>query len=325
MNRWVKFQEIKAAAGIEAVLAHYEWKSLRRRGDRVEGRCPVHRGQRPDAFHVDLRRSVFHCFSCQAHGSVLDLAAAMERCSIRQAALWLEERFGGKRLSPELERGLRPDGKQKLVREKERIAAPLSFTLRPVDSAHPYLKQRGIEADTASHFGVGYYAGPGLMHGRVAIPIHDERGRMPAYAGRPLDGAHPKHKMPAGFRKSGVPFNPHPAAACGEDRVVVVEGFFDCMKVHQAGRRGVVALMGCSLSGDRERLSTQRFSNIVLMLDADAAGLPASRIIADRLIKHGAVEVVHLSGGRQPDRLSREEIHRALSAAARRERAGSKV
>ena len=244
MNRWVKFQEIKAAAGIEAVLTHYQWESLRRRGNQVQGRCPIHRGRWPDAFHADLRKSIFHCFSCQAHGSVLDLVAAMERCSIREAALWLEERFGVKRISPGPERGVASGGEQKLVREKERIAAPLSFTLRPVDSVHPYLQQRGIDTDTATRFGVGYYAGPGLLHGRVVIPIHDERGRMLAYAGRSLDGAHPKYKMPAGFHKSGVLFNLCRAAACGEERVVVVEGFFDCMKLHQAGQSGVVALMG---------------------------------------------------------------------------------
>ena len=128
-----------------------------------------------------------------------------------------------------------------------------------------------------------------------------------------------------GFHKSGVLFNLHRAAACGEDRVVVVEGFFDCMKLHQAGQSGVVALMGCSLAGDQERLLTQRFSHIAIMLDADAAGWSASRMIAGRLTKHGVVEIVPLPAGCQPDQLSSEEICRALSTAARRERASSKV
>ena len=70
---------------------------------------------------------------------------------------------------------------------------------------------------------------------------------------------------------------------------------------------------------------TQRFPHIALMLDADADGLSASRIIAERLTKHGEVEVVPLAAGCQPDQLSSEEICRALSAAARRERVNSKV
>jgi DNA primase len=68
------------------------------------------------------------------------------------------------------------------------------------------------------------------------------------HAGRSIDDAHPKYRMPAGFHKSGVLFNLHRARACGQRRAVVVEGFFDCLKAHQAGQPGVVALMGCSLS-----------------------------------------------------------------------------
>jgi DNA primase len=196
------------------------------------------------------------------------------------------------------------------------VIGPLGFTLRPIDSAHWYLQQRGIDAATATHFGVGYYDGPGLMHQRVAIPIHDERGQLLAYAGRSLDGAHPKYKMPAGFHKSGVLFNLHRVNACGQRRAVVVEGFFDCLKVHQAGQPCVVALIGCSLSDEQEKLLVERFRSIVLMLDADAAGRQASRVIANRLNNRFTIEIVKLATGRQPDQLSSEEIHRALSAAA---------
>src|ERR1035441_595600 len=89
MNQWLNLREIKQSIPIEAVLGHYHWKYLRRRGDRVQGCCPIHRGQRADAFCVDLRNNGFHCFSCQAHGGVLDLVVAMEHCSLRQAGLLL--------------------------------------------------------------------------------------------------------------------------------------------------------------------------------------------------------------------------------------------
>ena len=98
-----------------------------------------------------------------------------------------------------------------LIREKERLAAPLKFTLRPVDSGHAYLRERGIDAHTAAHFGVGYYAGPGLLQGRVVIPIHDERGHLLAYAGRSINGTGPKYKLPTGFAKSRFLFNLHRA------------------------------------------------------------------------------------------------------------------
>jgi len=49
------------------------------------------------------------------------------------------------------------------------------------------------------------------------------------------------------------------------------------------------------------------------MLDADSAGFHGSAVIADRLGKRCAVEIVGLALGQQPDRLSTPEIHQALS------------
>jgi Toprim domain len=42
--------------------------------------------------------------------------------------------------------------------------------------------------------------------------------------------------------------------------LVVVEGFFDCLRVHQAGFRNVVALMEASLSEVQEKLLLERFA-----------------------------------------------------------------
>lgn len=313
MNRWLSFREIKQSIPIEAVLGHYQWKYLRRRGDRVQGCCPIHRGQRTDAFNVDLRNNGFNCFSCQAHGGVLDLVVAMERCSLRQAGILLTEWFTVTTEVRTLESTLDHKKTAQLIREKERLAAPLKFTLRPVDSRHAYLQERGIDADTAAHFGVGYYAAPGLLQGRVVIPIHNERGHLLAYAGRSINGTDPKYKLPTDFAKSRVLFNLHRAIAHRQQTIILVEGFFDCLKVHQAGMPCVVALMGCSLSEYQETLLLRSFHNVALMLDADSAGVHGSAVIADRLGKHCAVEIVGLATGQQPDRLSTPEIHQALS------------
>jgi len=313
MNRWLNFREIKQSIPIEAVLGHYRWKYLRRRGDRVQGCCPIHPGQRTDAFCVDLRNNGFHCFSCQAHGGVLDLVVAMERCSLRQAGLLLTAWFAVTTKVRTLEPAVDHKTRAQLIREKERVAAPLKFTLRPVDTGHAYLRERGIDAHTAAHFGVGYYAAPGLLQGRVVIPIHNERGQLLAYAGRSINGTGPKYKLPTDFAKSRVLFNLHRAIAHCQQTIVVVEGFFDCLKVHQAGLPCVVALMGCSLSEHQETLLLRSFCNVALMLDADSAGVHGSAVIADRLSKHCGVEIVGLATGQQPDRLSTPEIHRALS------------
>jgi DNA primase len=100
---------------------------------------------------------------------------------------------------------------------------------------------------------VGFYAGSGLLSGRVAIPIANARGQTVAYAGRALDGSLPKYKLPAGFRKAWELFNLHRAASTGSQSVIVVEGYFDCLRVHREGLLWVVALMGSSLSAEQEK------------------------------------------------------------------------
>jgi len=318
MTPWLNFRQIKQAVPMTVVLQHYAWKCWRRQGDHVQGRCPIHRGQRVDAFHADLRNNGFYCFSCQAHGSVLDLVAGIERCSIRQAALWLAEWFSVECGAAWSAADVGCELKGERIRKKEKVPGPLGFSLRPIDSEHAYLQERGIDADTATHFGVGYYAGPGLLHGRVVIPIHDDRGQLLAYAGRSIYEAYPKYRFPARFQKSSVLFNLHRARACGQDTAIVVEGFFDSLKVHQAGLHGVVALMGCSLSDEQERLLLAHFKIIVLMLDGDPAGWQGGLRICDRLRNRCTIEVVRLRNGNQPDKMSSTEIQRVLTDAVRR-------
>src|SRR6202030_1751061 len=132
-----------------------------------------------------------------------------------------------------------PASISKMVDEGEN--KPLTFALQGIDHAHAYLKQRGITETAAEYFGIGFFPGKGSMTGRVVIPIHNERGELIAYAGRAIDQTEPKYKLPAGFKKSAVLFNLHRVKL--DDLVIIVEGFFDCLKVWQAGFPEVVALM----------------------------------------------------------------------------------
>jgi DNA primase len=306
MANWLDFKAIKRGVSLEALLQHYGVELRRSGPDQYRGRCPIQGGEGRDAFHVNLVRNIFHCFACGAGGTVLDFVAAMEGCTLREAAEKLQPRA-----KPVHGPGVSLPGKER-VTEKRRALSPLGFALRDVDSAHPYLATRGIESQTAAHFGVGFYAGPGLLSGRLVIPIHNAQGELVAYCGRSLDAAEPRYQFPPRFRKSEVLFNFDRAAASGEPAVVVVEGFFDCLKVYQAGQRSVVALMGAVLYRSPERALTERFRQVVLMLDGDATGRKASRIIADRLRGHCAVRVVHLPANVQPDQLSAETIRKIL-------------
>ena len=314
---WVDFAAVKRAVSLEAVLRHYQVPGLRRHRDQLQGCCPIHRGHRDDSFRAHLTKNVFQCFACQAHGNVLDFVAAMEQCSMRDAALRLRQWFGitvpvgaaGARL----DRAAADRQKRELVRKREGSNAPLGFTLRGLEWNHPYLAQRGIDPATASEFGVGLYPGPGVMSGRIVIPIRNAQGQLVAYAGRALDGRAPKYKLPAGFRKALELFNLHRAAVASSTIVIVVEGYFDCMRVHQAGFPCVVALMGSSLSPAQESTLLRHFDRIVLMLDGDAAGHAASQAIIARLSGRCSLQVVRVPDGSQPDRLSCSGIRQLLA------------
>jgi hypothetical protein len=241
MINWLDFKSIKRTVKLESVLRHYHVELRRSGKDQYRGCCPIHRGEGREAFHVNLARNVFHRFACDAGGTVLDFVAAIEGCSLVEAARKLQAMTCSS--DP---RKSTPDGKE-LVTKRRRVPLPLNFTLTRIDCSHPYLGRRGITEKTALEFGVGFYAGPGLMHGRLVIPIHNADGELIAYCGRSVDQTEPRYRLPSGFAKSEILFNMHRAAAGMENFVVLVEGFFDCMKVHQAGIRSVVGLMGSAL------------------------------------------------------------------------------
>jgi DNA primase len=276
---WVDFKTVKAAVTMQMVLDRYGVNWLRKKENELRGRCPIHRGDGADAFHVNVEKNAFQCFSCKKRGNVLDFVAAMEQCTVRDAAVKLAEWF-----APSLA-AAGGDGEQKSAATKpvpkavtpaesggegtEAKNKPLTFQLRGVDPDHAYLQGRGIRKETAESFGVGFFSGKGSMSGRVVIPIRDEGGDLVAYAGRAINGSEPKYKLPTGFHKSHVVYNLH--LVTDQDTIIVVEGFFDCMKVHQAGYP-CVALMGSSLSQRQEELLCKYFSGVVLMFDGDEAG-----------------------------------------------------
>jgi DNA primase len=305
MGNWIEFAAIKRAVPLAAVLEHYRIDELRRSGqDQWRGRCPLHGGEGRETFHVNTAEQVFHCFSCGAGGSVLDLVAAVEGCGLREAAqkLTVWGSLPGNIAQP----------KKATVTEKKRSVRPLKFRLQGVDGRHPYLAWRGIHEATAREFGIGFYAGPGLMSHRLVIPIDDEAGRLVGYCGRSLDGGEPRYRFPAGFAKSQVLFNLHRAAATRLATVIVVEGFFDCLKVYQAGFGSVVALMGSALYEPQRRLLVQRFQRIVLMLDGDAPGRRAAAVVSTRLSADCSVRLVQLADHRQPDQLSEQMLRELL-------------
>jgi DNA primase len=301
---WLDYKSIKRGVSFQTVLDYYRIQLQRSGEEQFRGCCPIHRGKGRDAFHVNTSRNLFHCFSCEAGGTVLDFVAAMERCSLYEAARKLES------IACSFSAPTATASERELVTKERNVCLPLKFALTPIDATHPYLAARGISKKTATEFGVGFYSGPGLMHGRLVIPIHNAAGELVAYSGRTVDQKLPRYQVPSGFRKSEVLFNMHRAGAAGGASAVMVEGFFDCMKVHQAGIPSVVAIMGSVLYEPQCCALLSHFRHIVLMLDGDAAGRRATQVIAAKLGR--SCQVVALPTDVQPDQLSAKEIRKIL-------------
>lgn len=341
-SSFVSFKAIKAAITMEQVLTHYGlMDKFKRKGDSLNGPCPIHKGTNPTQFRVSVSKNIFNCFSeCKHGGNVLDFIAKMEDVSIHAAALKAVEWF---HIDPEIaagnsdeereqssaeprnERTPAPKPVDKAPSEPEDTSAPnkpLKFRLEKLERSHSYLTDRGLTTETLVDFGAGF-CGKGMMAGRIAIPIHNPNGEVVAYAGRlvgePSDDT-PKYKLPPGFRKSLELFNIDRASQeSPEQPLIIVEGFFDCMKLHQHGHRKTVALMGSTLSAAQEELirkHTESNSQVIVMLDEDEAGQAGREDIAARLSRFCFVKThVFDEAGMQPETLSAEEVHQIVGGA----------
>ncbi len=315
------YAALKSAVTMEQVLDHYGLlERLRPHGDELRGVCPLHKGSNPEQFHVNRSENVWYCFGdCQQGGTILDFVSRREGVGLRRAAVLLNDWFEGVPV-----RTHRPRRNGSNQRQRSCFNHPLGIQLKELDERHPYLEERGLTAETVHAFGLGHCR-YGLMQGRIVIPIHNVLGGLVAYAGRwpgePPDGE-PKYRLPGGFRKSLELFNLHRVQRADETQpLLVVEGYFDCLKVWQAGHRRVAALMGSRLSEMQAAriIETVGFGGRVqLLFDADASGRNGAETARRMLADWTSVEVINLpNGGAQPDNLSREELRSLLNLRAR--------
>jgi DNA primase len=322
--QFIGFDRLKEAVSIEQVLGRYGLlEGLRRSGDSLSGVCPLHRGHNPAQFRVSLSKNCYICFGdCHSGGSIVDLVSRLDGVGIREAGLRLQEWFGLEPANGNKPTAGRVTPHEEPHREQNSsprmFNPPLCFELGPLDEGHPYLNERGLSAETITAFGLGGCA-RGSLRGWIAIPIHDANGRLVAYAGRwpgvPTEGIS-KYRLPRGFRKSLELFNQHRAATeSGAEPLVVVEGFFGCMRVWQTGHKRVVSLMGSMLSKAQEQRIVELAGSqqpVLLLFDGDEAGRKGALGSGNRLRQSVRVEVLHLTDGQQPDSLAAEELRQLI-------------
>ncbi len=207
--------------------------------------------------------------------------------------------------------------------------------------AREYLAGRGIEQATIDRFGIGVapaewdglikslttqgfsqsdLASAGLIiardngsgfydrfRARVMFTITDLRKRIVGFGGRVLGEGTPKYlnSPDTGLFKKGQTLFALDVAREAVTRtktVIVVEGYFDAIALHQAGLTHTVATLGTALTPDHIQVLRRFTSKVVLLFDPDAAGVRAALRGLDLFVNSGlGVKVVTLPAGEDPD------------------------
>lgn len=332
-NTYLDIQRIKAEITMEHILSHYGIRiQLRDVGtNRLSGCCPIHHGDNPNAFHVDLKRNLFHCFTHCGGGSIFDFVMKMEHMEFYSAARKIWETFYSS--SPTATPATHP--RRFNFNSNFRHAADTPFLLQQLQHlhltdnlfrrpgvpilklqiTHPYLEKRNISPSLAMSFHMGYCK-HGIMKDRIAIPIIDAERHIVAYAGRAVnDSQSPRYLFPKNFKKSQNIFNIQTIHCiyntngikpeCNKNKpVFLVEGFFACIHIVKAGL-DAIALMGKTVSPHQLSLMKNTCRPYILMLDGDEAGRKATPIIENKLnLFQIPFRTVNLMDGKQPDQLN---------------------
>jgi DNA primase len=145
------------------------------------------------------------------------------------------------------------------------------------------------------------------FRGRLMFPIYDVAERVVGFGGRILDRGEPKYLNSAesiAFTKGKLLYGLNWArnAIRRAERALLVEGYFDLIRLSTAGIEEVVAPLGTAMTPEQAELLTRYTKNVFLLYDSDKAGLSATFRTGDELLRHAAsVRVVSLPEGEDPD------------------------
>ncbi len=148
---------------------------------------------------------------------------------------------------------------------------------------------------------------------RLMVPLVDPGGRVVGFGARALGDESPKYlnspESPV-YHKGGFLFGLDRArrAVGPEDELIVVEGYFDAIAMHQAGLRNTVATSGTALTPDQVRMMRRLVGRVLLTYDGDEAGREAMLRSLGVLLAGGLdVRVADLPQGDDPDSLIRRD------------------
>lgn len=335
-------EQIRDAVDIVGLIG--ETVELKRTGSDWRGPCPFHGGANRN-FAVIPKKGRYYCFVCKESGDAFSYLMKRTGMDYPTAVRELARRAGI--TIPERTERAGPDPREPLFNALAAAQDWFHRQLLDRPEAQPardYLAGRGLDLETVAPFGLGYAPRDGSFQaamtalgvkpavlleagllvqredqsiaprfrGRLLFPIGDIRGRVVAFGGRLLGPGEPKYlnspETPV-FHKGSTLYNLHSArmAVRKESAVIIVEGYFDVLRLVLAGVDHVVAPLGTALTTDQAALLKHYTTQAILLLDSDTAGLRATFRSGDVLLRHGLrVRVATMPEGEDPDTLVRK-------------------
>ncbi len=354
LNRDVIARVREAADLVDVAGEHVR---LKKKGRTWEGLCPFHEEKTP-SFSIDAEKGLYYCFGCHQGGDVFKFLMQLENLNFPEVVERLARRYGVTLppRSPEARQRRDAGDRQRVLLEEAQRFFSDCLEQPMGHQAQAELERRGFAKDSWRSFGFGYAPDEwrGLLdhltrrhpegalveaglavrpdsgtspydrfRNRLTFPIRSGDGAMIAFGGRVLGDGEPKYlNSPETqiFRKRSTLFCLDLARRPIADlaRVLVVEGYFDCLSLHRVGIGNAVATLGTALTTDHARLLKRRLGPegvALLCYDADNAGRRAAATGAQVLLEAGVdVAVVVLPAGEDPDDVIRErgvEVFRA--------------
>ncbi len=322
----VSYDAIKHSVSIGEVLRKYGYHVPHRESYRIP--CMIHGGT---GFNLSVteRENLFHCFTCNASGSVIDLVATLDKISIKEAAYKLSTDYN---LTPaQTSAAIARATTSKVERWKELQKYPSEVQLP--DTAELEEGYRGFSRKTINHWGLkrvpirvikvmGFAPGedPLDQYGSISntvpsgvlIPLHNIHGGVCSYSVR-KDMGEPKYWNASGFSKSSL-FGSYKNAQNIIDAgyAIIVEGQMDCIGLYERDIKNCVALMGSSMTETQAHQLLALTSNVMLMMDGDEVGRKAAKEIKKKWSSVFDIGVIEIPMGKDPDELTDEELTNLL-------------
>jgi DNA primase len=205
----------------------------------------------------------------------------------------------------------------------------LGYSLDRWDGLVQYLRERKVPLEMAWELGLilpkkkeGWYD---VFRGRVLFPIFDLHHRIVGFGGRVIKEGQPKYINSSEsiiYHKGEVLYGLHVAKRYipEKDCVIIGEGYFDLLTLHQCGLKHSVATLGTALTTKHIRTLKRYTENLITVFDADQAGVQATLRSLPLFLEEGVVgKMILLPKGEDPDGFLRkgnlEDFERRVAGA----------